>query len=210
MPLQDPPSPRMSVYTEKSQPAQNVANTASMHKKGRILPPMHSRKARPKARIECTEKTMRPAGRIITYMPFYSKYWSYFTRTTCSVDATLTSARWEKELKVESEKLKLKKCREATPQFYTLHSTLYTLLASVFRTMTPRRVGEFKVESEKFTLYILHFTLFTLVPPPRRMTLLYQKSARSGQADRRVRHPRKFWSLVRAHARAEYGIICGL
>ena len=36
------------------------------------------------------KETMRPAGRIITYMPFVS--WSIvvvFSRTTCSVDATL-------------------------------------------------------------------------------------------------------------------------
>ena len=55
------------------------------------------------------------------------------------------------------------------PHSPTLNSP--TIL-SVFRTMTPRRVEEFKVESEKlkvmerlsrdlhnFTLYVLHFTL---------------------------------------------------
>ena len=53
---------------------------------------------------------------------------------------------------------------------------------SVFRTMTPRRVEEFKVESgtlkvmerlsrdlHNFTLYVLHFTL---VSPPRGMWVL--------------------------------------
>ena len=32
---------------------------------------------------------MRPYGRILTYMSFKVEYWSYFVRTTCSLDATL-------------------------------------------------------------------------------------------------------------------------
>ncbi len=40
---------------------------------------------------------MRPCGRILTYMSFKVQYWSYFVRTTCSLDATLLlDARREK------------------------------------------------------------------------------------------------------------------
>ena len=59
------------------------------------------------------------------------KYVQYFRRTTCSVDATLTNARWEKELKVESEKLKAKEASRSDST--VLHFTLYTLHSSCLR-----------------------------------------------------------------------------
>ena len=102
-----------------------------------------------------------------------------FYGTTCSVDATLI-----KRPAGEGEVLEWRIggveeliCR--LPHSPTLNSP--TIL-SVFRTMTPRRVEEFKVESEKlkvmerlsrdlhnFTLYVLHFTL---VSPPHGMWVL--------------------------------------
>ena len=75
------------------------------------------------------------------------------------------------------EELKLK-------VIYTLHSTLYTLLASVSRTMTPRRVGEFKVKSEKLKAMKqqfrapLNFTLYTLFSASRDMNIIAKIAGR--------------------------------
>ena len=59
---------RMRVYTEKSQPAQNIANTAFVHEKSAFL--VHALDRSPtKGPLRIHEDEMRPAGRISTYMP---------------------------------------------------------------------------------------------------------------------------------------------
>ena len=50
-----------------------LAASSSMHKKGRILPIMHSWVALPQASLEYMKKKMHPIGRILTYMPIQTE-----------------------------------------------------------------------------------------------------------------------------------------
>ena len=53
---------------------------------------MHSRKARPKARIEYTKRKCAQLGASSLTCCSIQKFWSYFARTACSVDATFFNA----------------------------------------------------------------------------------------------------------------------
>ena len=75
--------------------AQPVEDTASMHEKERTFPFMHSTVALPQAITEYMKRKCAQLGTsLLTCRSVIRKLWKYFGRTTCSVDATLTSARW--------------------------------------------------------------------------------------------------------------------
>ncbi len=68
---------------------QPFANTASMHEKERISFSMHSTEARPKAYANTCRENAPLWAHLRLHVVRKVKHWTYFGRTTCSLDATL-------------------------------------------------------------------------------------------------------------------------